>query len=182
MKQPILALVVMLTLISCLGAASAKAAYATRMQMVKRATAIAVVDIGPVTGCKLKGHHWTYSQTGQAEVQQTLKGQLAPKIQLVASENFECAQTRIHSGRYLVFLAKEERLVNLSPAKVDGTLSKGAISEVQSAYVGCNWQASLCPVQPDGQLDWLLEPQAIFPKGRVSLESAIAQVRKDLEQ
>jgi hypothetical protein len=143
---------------------SSKAAYATRLQMVNRADSVAVVNIGPVTDCKITGRHWTYAQTAQANVEQTLKGSLPVTIRLVGQENFECAQTKLKTGRCLVFLGRVE----------------AAGSSGEPLYAGCNWQASLCPVLDNGKLHWLLEPSSCFATDQVPLDTALKQIRQDL--
>ena len=135
----------------------ARAAYATRLQMVRRAVAIAVLDIGPVEARTTKGRHWTYSQRAEAKVVETLKGQLPPEVKLVAGEDFICARTQLAEGRCLAFLMK------------DG-----------EDYVGCNWHLSLRPVSASNQIEWLMQPDTNMLRGKVALETALKQIRQDL--
>lgn len=137
----------------------ARAAYATRLQMVKRAVAIAVLDVGPVESRETKGRHWTYSQRAEAKVVETLKGQLPPVVKLVAGEDFICARTQLEEGRCLAFLTK------------DG-----------EDYAGCNWHLSLRPVGPNNQIEWLQRPDSNLLQGKVSLETALKQIRQDLSR
>jgi hypothetical protein len=135
----------------------ARAAYATRLQMVRRAVAIAVLDIGPVEARETKGRHWTYSRRAEAKVVETLKGQLPPVVKLVAGEDFICARTELVEGRCLAFLTK------------DG-----------DDYAGCNWHLSLRPVSASSQIEWLMQPDANVLRGKVPLETALKQIRQDL--
>ncbi len=122
----------------CLVAATqaySKAAFLGEVDLVTKATAIAIVELGEPTASKQKGAIWTYLQTAKAKVVQRFKGDLPDTFTLHGGETFDCAQCRLSGGRYLVFLSR------------DGDL-----------WVGTNYHLSLRPVKED-QIEWYLEPE-----------------------
>ena len=98
--------------------------------MVKRAEVIAIVNVTQVEKVKMKGAHWTYSESAHATVEQTLKGTLPQNVDLYGGEDFICAQVHFAVGRYIVFLRRDGELL-----------------------VGCNWHLSARPIK-DKQAEW----------------------------
>jgi len=113
--------------------ALAKAYFAPRDEMINKSQYIAVVTITMVGPTEEKGKHWNYSQKAMATVEKNIKGQLPPHITMVGGENFICARVQYQTGRYLVFLNKDEGL-----------------------FVGANWHLSLRPIQ-DNQVEWYVD-------------------------
>lgn len=124
--------------------ADAKAAYAGKAEMVRRAQVIVVVAVSRVDPVEVKGPTWTYRQLVTARVEQVLKGDLRKDADLIihGDEEFICAQCRFAPGRYLLFLMK------------DGPL-----------WVGCNWHLSVRPIATDADrgpvVGWYADDKSI---------------------
>ena len=88
-------------------AATGKAAFKSKTQMIESSDAIAVVDITATDKVSIKGKHWTYAQKATAKVEQTLKGKLPETISLYGDEDFICARCHFEIGKYLVFLNRD---------------------------------------------------------------------------
>lgn len=123
-------------------AASGKAAFADKNEMIARATVIAVVTIDKVEPAEVKGQHWTYRQRAFARVETALKSGPPAEFVLHGDEDFICAQCRFTPGKHLVFLVQDHGL-----------------------WVGCNWHLSVRPVTRDADgnemVDWLKPGNAI---------------------
>jgi hypothetical protein len=153
-----------LGLLICATRADAKAAYAGKAEMLKRAEAVAVVDVVIVEKAEVKGNHWTYRQRAVAKVRNTLKGELPgekEELFIHGDEDFICAQCHFEPGRYLVFLTR------------DGGL-----------WAGCNWHLSVRPVKTDAEgrewVDWYADEKTIELKPRL-LPDVVAEVTKELK-
>ena len=129
-RLPTCVIVLLVTAVAALDARG-KAAYAGKPEMVRDATAVAVVEVTRVDPVEVRGGHWTYRQRAAARVETVLRGDL-PKggaIDLHGHEDFICARCEFAPGRYLVFLRRDGRL-----------------------WVGSNWHLSVRPIAtgPDG--------------------------------
>lgn len=153
-------IVSLLTVFSvCLGVAcqvQAKARFYDRTELVQNSSHIAVVSIGPVTNGKWTGKHWTYTQSASAQVVKTVKGTLPETIQLWGGEEFECAQTQLHSGRYLAFLIQEGQ-----------------------HYVGSNWANSLREIQQGDALMWFGDAKDGFKPKTTPLSVVLKQISSE---
>ena len=146
----------------------AKAAFAGKEEMVRRSTAIAVVEITKVEEVEGKGSHWTYRQRATAVVKTLLKGSL-PKdapFAIFGDETFICARCHFEPGRYLLFLTEDK-----AP---DGS----------GMLVGSNWHLSVRPITADpekpGQgdrVEWYANDQD-YTLAPAPLADVLAEVRK----
>src|SRR4051812_16230711 len=112
MSRPIAAGVLALSalLAGFVSRADAKAAYAGKAEMVRRADAIAVVEVLRVEKAEVKGASWTYSQRAVSKVRTTLKGDLpaaGEELVLFGGEDFICARCNFQPGTYVVFLRRD---------------------------------------------------------------------------
>ena len=171
MRTPLLPLstaarcLAVLGLLVCATKADAKAAYAGKAEMLKRAEAVAVVDVVTVEKAEVKGRHWTYRQRAVAKVRNTLKGDLPgekEELFIHGDEDFICAQCHFEPGRYFVFLAR------------DGGL-----------WAGCNWHLSVRPVKTDAEgrewVDWYENDRTIELKAK-PLADVVAEVSKAVKE
>jgi hypothetical protein len=143
----------LLVVLLCLPAL-AKAYHATRQEMIERSPFIAVVEIEKPQACKFKGRHWTYSLQARAHVVQKVKGDLSDWIQLVAQEDFECAQVTLTQGRCLVFLEREG-----------------------DAYRGSNWGLSCLPIDSAEKVVWMSRPEFRQSDCKRPLQEVLAEMR-----
>ncbi len=134
--------------------AFAKAAYASKNQMIDCSEVIAVVDIKNVEKSAEKGKSWVFGQKATARTVQLLKGKLPGTCTIYGGENFICARCDLTVGKSLVFLNRdEERLI------------------------GSNWHLSIRPIKNE-QLDWL-ESDSINLKP-ANLSIVIGEIKKEL--
>lgn len=158
-----------LVLLALTADAGAKAAYAGKAEMVRRSTAIAVVEITKVEAVDAKGEHWNYGQRATATVRTVLKGSL-PKdaaVSVFGDESFICARCHFEPGRYLLFLMEDK-----AP---DGSVM----------WVGSNWHLSVRPVTVDpdkgDRVEWYANDKDIT-LSPAALADVLADVRKLAEE
>jgi hypothetical protein len=113
------------------GSSAPRAYYAGKARMIAQSEVIAVVDVRRVGSASARGRHWTYAQAADAVVEQTLKGELPPRVRLYAQEDFICARVDFRPGRYVVFLTRDGELL-----------------------AGSNWYLSARPIRDDGRVEW----------------------------
>ena len=133
--------------------ADAKAHFQTRNEMIQNADAIAIVSIENVKPSKKRGKFWTYQQGAQAQVETILKGALPSQIMIYGKENFECAQSTLEKGRFLVFLKKE-----------------------RAFWIGSNWQFSFRPIHKE-RVEWYKTNDNGNDLIKVSLLEAVQQIQ-----
>lgn len=112
------------------GSSAARPYYASKAEMIARSEVIAVVDVRRVGATTVRGRHSTYAQAADAVVEQTLKGELPPRVRLYAQEDFICARVDFRPGRYVVFLTRDGELL-----------------------AGSNWYLSARPIRY-GRVEW----------------------------
>jgi hypothetical protein len=147
-----------LGLIFCLVTnANARASFKDKLEMIKTAKIIAIVEIGEVERTSVKGQVWTYEQKASANVVQVIKGELPSQTVLYGDQSFECAQCRWQTGRYLVFLDHDKELLT-----------------------GNNWQYSACKITGETIL-WFPESE-VFKSKPMRLTSVVAGIQKILSK
>ena len=145
--------------------ASAKAAFASKTEMVDRSAVVAVVDITAVETVSIKGEHWTYGQRAKAVVKQVLKGPLVAgaEIKLHGDEDFICARCHFAPGRSLVFLTEDKT--------TDGS----------RLWIGSNWHLSIRPITADpskgDRVEWYKDDKNI-ELAPAALADVLADVRQ----
>lgn len=141
------------------GSAQGKAYFAPKAEMIRRAEAIAVVNIAAVGKVEKTTEGWTYAQKATGTVERCLKGGLSGGIEIHGMESFICAQCRYATGRHLLFLRKEGNL-----------------------WVGANWQPGIRPIDGD-RVSWFAEDDDAFASRSVPLADVLteieARVKKD---
>ena len=93
--------------------------------MIETAEVIAVVEITGLEKVSVKGKRWTYWQKASAKVEKVLKGKLSGSAFLYGDEDFICARCHFETGRYLVFLDRDDAMLtgnnwHLSVRKIIG--------------------------------------------------------------
>ncbi|MGD9128658.1 MAG: hypothetical protein PVH19_14880, partial [Planctomycetia bacterium] len=149
--------VIFLLLICCIASPCfARIRYADKTEMVEGAKAIAVVDITKVEEVETKGKMWNYSQKATGTIEQVLKGDLkkGEKIEICGMEDFECTRCRYATGRFLLFLGKDEKIWN-----------------------GSNWQRGIRPIEND-KVDWYKKDNDNIVGEAKPLEEVVAEVEK----
>ena len=111
--------------------AMAKAYYAPKLEMIKEADAIAIVNITDTRSEKNQGRYYWFAKVATAEIEKSLKGNLPNKFEIYWDEDFKCANCKFLKGRQLVFLRKE-------------AIQKWACS---------NWYLSVRPIDKD-KIEW----------------------------
>jgi hypothetical protein len=134
--------------------AHAKAGYKGAAQMIETAEAIAIVEITGVESTLVKESFWTYRQKATAKVEKVLKGDLSGKVSLHGDEDFICARCHFETGRYLVFLKRDQAL-----------------------WAGNNWQLSVHKITGDSKdkVEWFKDKQS-----RVQTETPLSDVLKEI--
>lgn len=124
--------IIVISLVITLGSskALAKAYYASKPEMIERSCAIAIIQVKDVKKVFTSGESFDYNELAHVDVEKVLKGTLPSSIELLADENFICAQCRVKPGKYIAFL------------KPQG--SKWACS---------NWYLSVRPIE-EGKVEW----------------------------
>lgn len=136
----------------------AKAAYASKNDMIRNADVIAVVQIKSLDNTEKRGSHWTFHQVSDAEILTPIKGVSEKEIKLYGGEDFVCAQCHFLPGKNLVFLNKDIGL-----------------------YSGTNWHLSCIPIKDDGKMEWI-EDNNRQPTVRKNLNEVISEIKKVLGQ
>jgi hypothetical protein len=134
-----------------------KAYYAGKVEMVRKAECIAVVNITKVEATSRKGQTWTYSQKASGTVEQCQKGNARGRIEIYGMEDFICAQCRYETGRFILFLRR------------DGGL-----------WVGSNWHLGIRPVR-DGRVEWFKDDASRFEMKDVPLDAVLAEIKAILD-
>jgi hypothetical protein len=131
--------------------AHAKARFAPKGEMIAEADVIAVVTITDVKS--LEPEKRVGDQLATAVVKQVIKGEIKneQEIEFFVSSFFPCAVTQVSKGAYLVFLAK------------DGKMLKGK-----------NWHLSYRPIE-NGSLDWYKDDTS-YALEKKPLEKVVAEV------
>lgn len=110
--------------------AYAKASFYSKPEMIRKADAIAVVDIVMVEKVDKPSSIWTYRQKATVNVIRCLKGQLEQQIVIFGDETFICARCHYSPGQFILFLRK-----------------------CDDFWVGCNWHLGIRPIT-DGSVKW----------------------------
>jgi hypothetical protein len=135
--------------------AYAEAYYASSVEMIETASAIAIVQIAQVEAVEQAGERVKYGQKALASVEQVVKGELPDRIALYGDEDFICAQVHLAPGKFLVFLRR------------DGDL-----------WVGVNWELSVRPIRGD-EVQWYGDR---LEMKWVRLASVLQEIRETLER
>jgi hypothetical protein len=136
-------------------ASKAKAAYASKGQMISTSEYIAIVNVGKVDKVEKQGFNWTYSQRADVTLEKALKGEPPNKFQIYGGENFICARVGLEPGRYLVFLNHSRDLL-----------------------IGSNWHLSVRPIK-DGKIEWF-DGESFSPLKLAPEDKVIAEINKQL--
>jgi hypothetical protein len=91
-------------LLATLAPAGAKYWASSKAELIKEAAVIAVVEVTEVAKANVADGTRTYEQQARARPVNVLKGQLPKQFEILAKENYDCAQSSYKPGRYLVFL------------------------------------------------------------------------------
>ena len=144
------------TLLALPTAAAAEARYADKVEMIREAEIIAVVDITRVRFLARKGREWRRRQAAEATVEKVLKGRLPEQVTLSGNEDFICARTLFKPGRHLVFLRRDGDLLWSS-----------------------NWQLGVRPITGD-TVEWVGE-QNVFNTVKAPLAEVTARIKRELQ-
>ncbi len=126
--------------------------------MIKKAEAIAIVEIVNTQKVKKKGQHWTYGQKAIGTVEKTLKGNIQDGIVIYGLEDFICAHCRFEKGRFLLFLQKDNDF-----------------------WTGSNWHLGIRPIK-DGEMDWFKNDTSPFDMEKKSLEEVTQEIKSILNE
>jgi hypothetical protein len=152
--------------------AQAKANYKGKVQMIKTAEVMAVVEIARVrTMSVINGNTWSYRQMVSAKVEKVLKGDLPDNVTLYGDtcylQNttqpptrfsptaYICGKCHFEIGRYLVFLKRDGELLT-----------------------GNNWQLSVRKISRDSQekIEWF-DGKKILENQEVLLSDVLSEVK-----
>lgn len=136
----------------------AKAYFAGKKEMIKKAEAIAVVEIVKTEEVEQKGKHWTYRQKATGMVKESLKGNIQGNIVIYGMEDFICAQCRFEKGRFLLFLGKDNNF-----------------------WVGSNWQVGIRSIKND-KVDWFKNDISRFETEQKPLKEVILEIQNILKE
>lgn len=140
--------------------APAKAYFAGKTEMIRKADAIVVVTISKVEKVEVQPEKgWTYRQKATGQVEQCLKGDLSGQIEILGQENFICAQCDFKTGRSLLFLKKGER----------GFLH------------GANWHLGIRAIK-DENVEWFKDDRALFDVVPKPLPDVIKEIESILKE
>jgi len=147
-------------------AAQAKAHFAGKREMIEKAEAIAIVNIEKVEAVRQKGRHWTYAQKATGTVEKSLKGDVKGPIEIYGDVDFICANCRYQTGRFLLFLRKDDGL-----------------------WTGSNWHLGIRPIK-EGKVQWFKDDRAdfdsdykaVFEHQELPLGGVVAEIDRVLKE
>ncbi len=151
--------IIILTLLTFQITSYAKAYFASKVEMIKKADIIAIVDIINVENTETKSEHWTYGQKVTAKVDEILKGKPSKDITIYGKEDFICAQCLFKNGKFLLFLKYDKNLL-----------------------VGSNWSFSIRPIK-DKSVEWYKKDgKSIFELEYVPLDNVVQEIKSKIKE
>jgi hypothetical protein len=88
--------------------AAAKAYYAPLSEVEDQVDAVAIVDATRVIPVEIRGEHWTYGESVEANVTDVVAGEVTRAMEILGGRDFICAPVRWHPGQqYLALLVRD---------------------------------------------------------------------------
>ena len=150
-----------LVLLGTVTSASGKVSHVGKVEMVRMAECIAIVNVTEIQEVRQRGPLWIYQQKALGTIEQCLKGGVAGRINVYGMEAIVCAPARCEKGRFLLFLQK------------DGDL-----------WHSVNWQLGIRPIK-EGKVQWFGSGESQLGMTEVPLTevlSEIAGIREEKEK